>query len=303
MNRSVWVNRPQPVAMAQTQAHELQLSRLEHKYIVSPEVALAVRDFVASYLELDEFGATHPNLSYPVHSLYLDSDDLRIYWGTINGDKNRYKLRLRFYENRPNAPVYFEIKRRMNNAIMKQRGAVRRDAVSQVLSGMLPGAEQMTSTDPRQLLAIQRFVELAATVGAKPKAHIAYQREAWVQPDDNSIRVTLDRDVLCCVDATTELRTEMDRPFCVFGKSVVLELKFTGRFPDWFGELVRTFNLHQTSAAKYADGVALMGESLFSAAGGLAPGPEYARHRAERLAALKRRAEPIPYLPEVLNHV
>jgi SPX domain protein involved in polyphosphate accumulation len=193
--------------MAQTQAHELQLSRLEHKYIVSPEVALAVRDFVASYLELDEFGATHPNLSYPVHSLYLDSDDLRIYWGTINGDKNRYKLRLRFYENRPNAPVYFEIKRRMNNAIMKQRGAVRRDAVSQVLSGMLPGAEQMTSTDPRQLLAIQRFVELAATIGAKPKAHVAYQREAWVQPDDNSIRVTLDRDVLCCVDATTELRT------------------------------------------------------------------------------------------------
>jgi hypothetical protein len=95
----------------------------------------------------------------------------------------------------------------------------------------------------------------------------------------------------------------MDRPFCVFGKSVVLELKFTGRFPDWFGELVRTFNLHQTSAAKYADGVALMGESLFSAAGGLAPGPKYARHRAGRLAALKRRAEPIPYLPEVLNHV
>lgn len=289
--------------MAQTQAHELQLSRLEHKYMVSPEVALAVRDFVASYLELDEFGATHADLSYPVHSLYLDSDDLRIYWGTINGDKNRYKLRLRFYENRPHAPVYFEIKRRMNNAIMKQRGAVRRDAVAQVLAGMLPGAEQMTSTDPRHLAAIQRFVELAATVGAKPKAHVAYQREAWVQPDDNSIRVTLDRHVLCCVDFTTELRTEMNRPFRVFGKSVVLELKFTGRFPDWFGELVRTFNLHQCSAAKYADGVALMGESHFSPAGGRAPGPEYARHRAERVAALKRRAEPGPYLPEVLNHV
>lgn len=289
--------------MAQTQAHELQLSRLEHKYIIAPDIALAVRDFVASYLEIDEFGATQPNLSYPVHSLYLDSDELRIYWGTINGDKNRYKLRLRFYENRPNAPVYFEIKRRMNNAIIKQRGAVRREAVAQVLAGILPNADQMTSSDPRHLVAIQRFVELATTIGAKPKAHIAYYREAWVQPDDNSIRVTLDRDVLCCVDRTTELKAEMDRPYRVFGNQVVLELKFTGRFPDWFAQLVRNFDLHQGSAAKYADGVALMGESLFSPHGALAPGARYAARRTERINTLTRRCHLAPLYAEALNHV
>ncbi len=289
--------------MAQPQAHELQLSRLEHKYVIAPEVALAARDFIACYLEIDEFGATQPNLSYPVHSLYLDSDDLHIYWGTINGDKNRYKLRLRYYENRPNAPVYFEIKRRMNNAIMKQRGAVRREAVTQVLAGMLPTAAQLTSADPRHLVAIQRFVELAGTVRAKPKAHVAYQREAWVQPDDNSIRVTLDREVLCGVDQTTSLKTEMDRPYQVFGNQVVLELKFTGRFPDWFGQMVRTFNLHQGSAAKYADGVALMGESLFSTAGAMAPGPEYSRRRSERIKELAHKCHQAPLYTEALNHV
>jgi len=289
--------------MTQTQAHELQLSRLEHKYIVAPDVALAVRDFVASYLEIDEFGATQPNLSYPVHSLYLDSDDLRIYWGTINGDKNRYKLRLRFYENRPNAPVFFEIKRRMNNAILKQRGAVRREAVARVLSGMLPAPEELSSTDPRQLGAIQRFVELATTLGAKPKAHIAYQREAWVQPDDNSIRVTLDRDVLCCVDHTMALTSEMDRPYRVFGNQVVLELKFTGRFPDWFAQLVRTFHLHQGSAAKYADGVALMGESLFSPTGAAVPGARYAARRTARVKTLMQHCELAPLYSEALTHV
>src|SRR3990170_1091319 len=116
----------------------LQLQRFELKFIIKEEVALAVRSFVSSYLEIDEFGATRPNLSYPVHSLYLDSDDLRLYWETINGNKNRYKLRLRFYENRPNAPVYFEIKRRMNNAILKQRAGVRREAVDWILAGHLP---------------------------------------------------------------------------------------------------------------------------------------------------------------------
>src|ERR1051325_11441766 len=108
---------------------KLQLQRFELKYLVREELALAVRRFVSGYLEIDEFGATRPNLSYPVHSLYLDSDGLTTYWHTINGNKNRYKLRLRYYDDRPNSPVFFEIKRRMNDAILKQRGAVRREAV------------------------------------------------------------------------------------------------------------------------------------------------------------------------------
>ena len=94
---------------------KLQASRFEQKYIINEETALQIREFVRSYLELDENGVGKPNYSYPVHSLYLDSDKLTLYWRTINGDKNRFKLRLRFYNNNPDTPVFFEIKRRMNN--------------------------------------------------------------------------------------------------------------------------------------------------------------------------------------------
>ena len=91
---------------------KMQTSRFEQKYIITDEVALQVREFVRSYLELDENGVGKPNFSYPVHSLYLDNDELKTYWDTINGNKNRYKLRLRFYNNQPDSPVFFEIKRR-----------------------------------------------------------------------------------------------------------------------------------------------------------------------------------------------
>jgi len=84
----------------------LQRSRFEQKYIISEEVALQVRDHVRSFLELDEHGVNKPDNSYPVHSLYLDSDDLKLYWATINGDKNRFKLRLRFYDDNPDTPVF-----------------------------------------------------------------------------------------------------------------------------------------------------------------------------------------------------
>jgi len=238
----------------------MQQQRFELKYIIKEDVARAVRDFVSGYLEIDEYGATQPNFSYPVHSLYLDSDQLTLYQSTINGDKNRYKLRLRFYDNRSEAPVYFEIKRRMDSTISKQRGAVRRDAVDWLIAGHLPEPAHLVSRDPRQLVALQRFCQLMHDIHAKPKAHVAYFREAWISRNDNSIRVTLDREIKCQPDPTTRLATRMDNPVIVFGNEVVLELKFTNRFPDWFRQLVRVFGLIQCGAAKYVDGVALVGQ-------------------------------------------
>lgn len=239
---------------------KLQLQRFELKYLIKEEVALAVRDFVRTYLEIDEYGADQPNYSYAIHSLYLDSEALTTYWHTINGNKNRFKLRLRFYENQPNAPVYFEIKRRANDAILKQRGAVHREAVHCLLAGHLPEPAHLVSNDPRQLVALQRFSQLMNEIHAKPKAHVAYLREAWISSENNSVRVTMDRDVRCDPEPTASLCAEMTNPVSVFGRLVILELKFTGRFPDWFRELVRIYSLAQCSAAKYADGVALMGE-------------------------------------------
>lgn len=250
---------------------KMQLQRWELKYVIPQELSLGVRDFVSGYLELDEYGAGRPNLSYMIHNLYLDSDDLKIYWGTINGDKNRYKLRLRFYEDNPHTPIFFEIKRRMNEAIIKQRGGVKRHAVDAVLNGQFPAASELVSGDARQLVAVQRFVELMIHDRAKPRAHVSYQREAWISPHDNSVRVTMDRAVQISPEFVTRFTEKMDDPITVFGDLVILELKFTGRFPGWFKELVRVFNLKQGSASKYADGIANKGEHFFYTPGTVPP--------------------------------
>jgi hypothetical protein len=90
---------------------------------------------------------------------------------------------------------------------------------------------------------------------------VAYYREAWISTDDNSVRVTMDRETRIQVDPTYRMSTEMTDPHYVFGDNIVLELKFTNRYPDWFRELVRIFGLAQCGAAKYVDGVTLIGES------------------------------------------
>jgi SPX domain protein involved in polyphosphate accumulation len=240
---------------------KMQLQRFELKYLISEEKALAIRDYLSSqidHVDVDEFGAELPDFSYPVHSLYLDSPAMRLYQETINGTKNRYKLRLRYYEDRADAPVFFEIKRRMNSVILKQRGGVKREFVDQVLAGHPPEPAHLLSKDPKHFAAVQRFAELMSEIQAVPRVHILYLREAYLGRYDNSVRVTLDREVQAELEPTTRLATVPVNPVTLFDH-VILELKFTNRFPDWFNDLVRIFGVMQCGAAKYVEGVEHLG--------------------------------------------
>jgi hypothetical protein len=244
----------------------MQQQRFELKYLIPEPTALQVRDFVRSYLEMDEFSVGRPNYSYPVHSLYLDSDDLRLYWRTINGDKNRFKLRLRYYSLSSDSPVFFEIKRRMNNCILKQRGGVRHEAIESLLRGHFPEPGFLISKAPNHLMAVQRFCQSMNELHAKPKVHIAYDREAYVS-DNDEVRVTMDRNVCAEPNLLTSIKIKMVTPARSFVDNVILELKFTNRYPDWFRELVRAFHVMQCGAAKYVESVDAIGARNLNASG------------------------------------
>ena len=235
------------------QDHTLMASRFELKYFIPEKVALEVRAFVQQHLEVDEFGVGKPNLSYPVHSLYLDSDDWEIHRRTVNGDKNRFKLRIRYYNESAKTPVFFEIKRRMKDVIMKQRGAVKRSAAHRILSGHLPEPGDFISSSVEDRVAIERFLQLMLDVNAKPKMHVAYDREAYVNNFNNEVRITMDRNVRGVARTSGELVVGMDKPYVATDDMVILELKFTGRFPNWYRDLVRRFECFQTGAAKYVE--------------------------------------------------
>ncbi len=254
-------------------APSLQKQRFELKYIMDEAQALAVLDFVRCYLDLDPHGEGQPNLSYPVHSLYLDSPGMQLYHSTINGNKNRFKLRVRFYDECESSPVFLEIKRRMNNIISKKRVGVMRSGFYQILAGQIPQEEQIlfdqspgaaVSQRAAQEDALNTFIELVNELQAQPVSHVAYEREAWVLPESNAVRVTLDRSTRCEPDPQARLLINMDEPTYVFGNQVILELKFTDRFPNWFRELVEAFDLMQCGAAKYVDGITLMDKEAMS---------------------------------------
>lgn len=234
----------------------MQRQRFEYKYLVDETIALGVRDFVSAYLAFDDASVGRPNYSYRVNSIYLDSEQLSTFWDWVNSNRNRFKLRMRFYDAGPDAPVFLEIKRRLCGCILKQRCGIRRDAVSAVLAGQMPAPNQLVAQEPKHMIAAETFVSMTNLLQAQPKALVTYLREAYVDPENENVRVTLDRQVRIALCQSVDFNLNL-RPYVQpFGDRIILELKFTNRYPTWFTDMVQRFGLTRSAAAKYCEGMA-----------------------------------------------
>ena len=139
---------------------KIQSSRFEFKYLIDEARAKEVRQFVASYLEPDAYTVGKEGIGYSVHSLYLDSPDLLTCRATITGHKNRFKLRMRFYDDDPTSPVFLEIKRRVATVILKQRAAVRRSSVDRLFASHWLDETDLISNNNKNRSALYNFCSL-----------------------------------------------------------------------------------------------------------------------------------------------
>jgi len=237
--------------------------RFEYKYLVTEAQAQVIRGYACAYLAPDGHTDAALGNTYPVYSLYLDSGGLALYYSSRGGNKNRFKLRVRCYDDCPDTPVFFEVKTRRGDAVGKRRACVRRDAVARLLGSFCPSSSDLAVRSAEVCGAAHRFCELGAALMARPTAQVRYVREAYVDRDGGPLRVTMDREIAC-------LRA--DRPMVEAGGAgwvalrnrwVVLEIKFTDTFPLWAREMVEALGLTRTSSAKYVQSVdALMNAAI-----------------------------------------
>jgi hypothetical protein len=231
--------------------HRLQTSRFELKYVIDERLVRPLRDFIRGHLQPDEHADVNNGCQYTVHSLYLDSPSYALCRSTIQGHKNRFKLRIRYYDDLPDSPAFFEIKRRIDDVIVKQRAVANRGAVGRILRGQWPEWSDLVHPRSADYGAMQRFCSLRDTIQADGRVFVSYMREAYVTPDNDTVRMTFDRQIACTPYAHGYSLNRTQKTLDVGIEGVVLELKFTERFPQWMGRMVRTFDLERTSMAKY----------------------------------------------------
>jgi hypothetical protein len=248
-----------------------QTGRYELKYVIDEDRAVAVADYVRSFLRPSEFNGNGPVRGHPVISLYMDSPDYYLCRQVACGHRNRMKLRIRFYNEHWNSPAFLEIKRRVNDIIVKDRAMISREEVRRFLKGGWPNPSEWPM--PQQLKkGMKQFdVYFRFWQFCNPIAYLSYLREIYEQPNDDEMRVTFDRQVAATpYDETKMFDEELGKliapkrgippptempPYYLPVDGVVLELKFEERAPCWLYDLVRHFNLQRRFMCKYASSV------------------------------------------------
>ncbi|MCI0499208.1 MAG: polyphosphate polymerase domain-containing protein [Planctomycetales bacterium] len=227
------------------------LCRYELKYRIPEVKARALAEYVRAYIHPDRHAKNRPGHQYPISSLYLDSTALALCNETLQGKKNRFKLRIRGYDDNPQSPVFLEVKRRINTVIMKNRVAVPRESIGEILSSRYTPPLAYAKDQE----AFQQFMLYTVSLHAQPVVMVRYMRQAYEGDSNNRVRVTFDRQLsfkitrqpMVCLNGAGWNSVAID--------FVILEIKFTARYPAWLSDMVKIFDLKQTTMSKYCSSI------------------------------------------------
>lgn len=237
------------------------IDRREYKFLIDRSTAEEVRRAIAPFCELDPFAATSPNKTYTIDTLYLDTDQLSLFWANDHEQVDRIKMRVRAYADAPKSPVFFEVKRRINDVISKSRGRVSRAAWHDVLADA--SAPLPEGLAPKDRAAVERFVSLARTLRVRPFTLVRYQREPYFSTIDDYARVTFDTNIRAHVLDRLSFEPEgnawrnLDDAIAqrTLDSLVVLELKFTNHVPLWLVNITQSLGLVRRAFSKYGNSI------------------------------------------------
>lgn len=237
-------------------------NRFEYKYWVDARGAAAVRHAARTFLIPD--GAERLQ---ELTSLYLDGPTRRCFWAHVDGERDRFKLRVRAYGQGVPEVAFLEVKRKVNHVTVKTRARVPAALVTPLLGGDWRGLEAL---EPSARRHAEHFLALQASQGLEPVMLLRYRREAYRSAEAlEDVRLTLDDEVR----AAPSLGSRLDvgaRPFepvlppGVPTGAVLVELKFPRVAPGWMAALVQRLELGRVANSKYVTALRQLEQSTLT---------------------------------------
>lgn len=246
--------------------------RYEFKYLVPVSMLPALREALAATCALDPYAVRAPENRYHIHSLYLDSTTLAFHRAKVDRQPRRLKLRVRYYPDAPEAGAFLEIKRRIQDIIVKRRVRVPAE-----------GWAERILERPEELGPVEEdFRTVLLLHDARPTTLVRYAREAWVSEVDDYARVTFDSALEYQPHPDWELDDDpgdwrsADDPATlgVPRSDVIVEMKFAEQIPSWMAAFGRRFDLARRGFSKYCSSI----EHLYVRDRSFVPGFRIARH-------------------------
>lgn len=233
--------------------------RFEAKYYLHELEAQAVLSAMMPYVTSDPH--VPPGQSYAILSLYLDSPDLTLCESSEFGEKNRFKLRVRSYGEGPEAPVFLELKRRIDKVIKKERVGVKRSYLPQILRGKGFCEDALLNPSRGALQKLYNFRDYQESINAMPRCMVRYTREAYMSDLEEPVRISLDRclSTMPVAGYSEDIWSYDNKRYKeVDAFDVMFEIKFSNAMPFWVRQLIQTFELTRSSCAKYVECVRML---------------------------------------------
>jgi len=219
-------------------ASESVFKRYEKKYLLTSEQERDFLRLLEDRMIIDRYGL------HTICNIYFDTPDFDLIRHSIDKPIYKEKLRLRSYgvPESGDSKVYVELKKKFKGIVYKRRvGLKLSEAEAYLYDGIHP------VKDNQIMREIDWFLK---TNPVEPQVYLAYDRRAFYGLEDNSIRLTLDKNIRCRrkklrlgEGAVGEQLLEDDM--------TLMEIKLPEYMPTWMAYILSEIKVAPVSISKY----------------------------------------------------
>lgn len=212
--------------------------RVEKKYHLDQKQYNAFLTAIQDKLHPDQYGL------HTIHNLYYDTSDYELIRNSIEKPKYKEKFRVRGYGTiTDDSPVFLEIKKKYCGVVYKRRTSLPMAQAKVFLeNGTLPEHSDQIMRE------IEYFMQFHHPV---PQVYLAYDRTAYVTPDDSNLRITIDRNIR---SRYHRLELGYDGECQILNpETYLMEIKVPAAYPIWLADLLCTLQIYPISFSKYGN--------------------------------------------------
>lgn len=219
-------------------------SRVEKKFIISQKDVDILKELLKNYMNLDLYNKDEK--PYSIYNIYFDTPSNELIINSLEKPIYKEKLRLRSYgPSKLDGIVYFEIKKKFKEIVYKRRTPIiLMEAYEFIKNGKMPEKSQLN------VQVFNEVKELMNRYDLKPKVFLSYDRFAYFGKDDESFRITLDKNIQTRrtdlqLEETKEAKKLLD------DDKWLMEAKGNYSFPLWFVHFLSERKIQSNSFSKY----------------------------------------------------
>lgn len=216
----------------------LDVMRSETKYLLSRNAAARLQDKLAVFMTPDSYSGRKP---YRIRSLYFDTPDGGDAFDKDVGAYYRRKIRLRIYDTAQER-AKLEHKEKAGSSQRKKSVWVSKALCNRLAKGDLSVLYGQNND------FLNEMYLLMTTGGYRPSVVVEYDRLAFTYPLGD-IRITFDSGVRACRSSFDLFDPNMT--FQEVYPDVVMEVKYSGFYPEFLAALLGDFDPVRDSVSKY----------------------------------------------------